>query len=173
MIYQICPSCNLPRGVLASRTSAMMNVCRCEPYSPVMDRGHPDTASTEIKRLIDLVEVQTREIAAFKRAARNDEHFRNLWHLRGDEVHALQAEISALKRAARERDLELLSDATQYQCMLEAKDADIAKLLAQRQSLAEDFREYLYRVASQVPFEHQEWANQRGAPLLAALKGLQ
>ena len=45
-----------------------------------------------------------------------------------------------------------------------------AKLRIQLQALAEDFREYLYRVASQVPFEHQEWANQRGAALLAALK---
>ena len=47
---------------------------------------------------------------------------------------------------------------------------EIARLRTQRQSLGEDFREYLYRIASQVPFEHQEWANQRGAALLAALK---
>ena len=97
MIYHICPSCDLPKGVLGSRTSAMMNVCRCEPYTPVIDRGHPDTAATEIQRLIDLVASQGREITAFK-------------------------------RAARERDLELLSDATQYQCMLEAKDAEIATM---------------------------------------------
>lgn len=41
---------------------------------------------------------------------------------------------------------------------------------AQADSLAEDFREYLYRVASQVPLEHAEWAQQRGAALLAVLK---
>ena len=64
MIHQICPSCNLPKVLLGSRTSAMMNVCPCEPYSPVMDRGHPDTAATENQRLIDLVASQGREVAS-------------------------------------------------------------------------------------------------------------
>lgn len=36
--------------------------------------------------------------------------------------------------------------------------------------LAEDFREYLYRVASQVPMEHAKWARERGEALLSALK---
>lgn len=36
--------------------------------------------------------------------------------------------------------------------------------------IAEPMREYLYRVSSQVPFEHAEWAQQRGRALLAALR---
>ena len=39
-----------------------------------------------------------------------------------------------------------------------------------RYALATDFREYLYRVASQVPFEHAEWANELVSALLAALR---
>lgn len=39
-----------------------------------------------------------------------------------------------------------------------------------RHALAADFSEYLYRVQSQVPFDHAEWARQRGEALLAALK---
>lgn len=37
-------------------------------------------------------------------------------------------------------------------------------------ALAADFQEYLYRIAAQVPFDHAEWAQQRGAALLAALR---
>lgn len=36
--------------------------------------------------------------------------------------------------------------------------------------LATDFQEYLYRVSSQVPFEHAQWAKERGDALLAELK---
>jgi len=39
-------------------------------------------------------------------------------------------------------------------------------------SLASDFSEFLYRVASQVPFEHASWAQERGGALLAAIKRL-
>ena len=39
-----------------------------------------------------------------------------------------------------------------------------------RRALAVDFREYLYRVSSQVPFEHAQWAHERGEALLAALR---
>jgi hypothetical protein len=38
--------------------------------------------------------------------------------------------------------------------------------------LAADFSEFLYRVASQVPFEHATWANERGAALLEHIKRL-
>lgn len=39
-----------------------------------------------------------------------------------------------------------------------------------RYSLAADLQEYMYRVSSQVPFEHAQWASERGAALLAALR---
>lgn len=42
---------------------------------------------------------------------------------------------------------------------------------ARIEALAADFQEYLYRTASQVPFEHSGWAAERGSALLAALKG--
>jgi hypothetical protein len=47
------------------------------------------------------------------------------------------------------------------------------KLTAEREmrlAIATDLQEYLYRVASQVPFEHAEWARERGEALLAALR---
>lgn len=34
------------------------------------------------------------------------------------------------------------------------------------------FHEYLYRVSSQVPFEHAQWAQERGSALLEQLKVL-
>ncbi len=47
--------------------------------------------------------------------------------------------------------------------------AAVAAERERRRSLAADFGEYLYRTASQVPFEHAEWARKRGAALLAKL----
>jgi hypothetical protein len=37
-------------------------------------------------------------------------------------------------------------------------------------NLIADFQEFLYRAASQVPFEHANWANERGTALMAQLK---
>jgi hypothetical protein len=39
-------------------------------------------------------------------------------------------------------------------------------------TIVSDFQEFLYRVASQVPFEQAPWANERGAALMAQLKQL-
>jgi hypothetical protein len=39
-------------------------------------------------------------------------------------------------------------------------------------AIATDLQEYLYRVSSQVPFEHAQWANERGAALLGQIKNL-
>jgi len=50
--------------------------------------------------------------------------------------------------------------------------AAVAAERERRIALAAAFQEYLYRVASQVPFEHAGWANERGAALLAALRDL-
>lgn len=48
-----------------------------------------------------------------------------------------------------------------------------AQVLRERiDALAADMREYLYRVAAQVPFEHAQWAQERGAALIAALQAL-
>jgi len=47
---------------------------------------------------------------------------------------------------------------------------EVAAERERRRALAADFGEYLYRTASQVPMEHAEWAQQRGAALLDALK---
>lgn len=48
--------------------------------------------------------------------------------------------------------------------------AAVAAERERRTALAADFQEYLYRIAAQVPFDHAEWAQQRGAALLAALR---
>ena len=68
-------------------------------------------------------------------------------------------------------------DLERAQSELERKIEEIAKLEAQlsqaalsRQLLIADFAEYLYRTASQVPFEHATWARERGQALLNALK---
>ena len=39
-------------------------------------------------------------------------------------------------------------------------------------TLVADFREFMYRAASQVPFEHAAWANERGEALLKQLQQL-
>ena len=39
-------------------------------------------------------------------------------------------------------------------------------------ALIADFQEFIYRTVSQVPFEHAEWANQKGQALMAALKSV-
>ena len=102
MIYQICQLCGRAiRGKGSDGLIAMMQFCQCKPYTPAMDRGDPNTAATEIQRLIDLV--ATRELV-----------------------------IATLKFDARERALEMLSDAARYQYTLEVKDAEIAKLATGR-----------------------------------------
>lgn len=47
---------------------------------------------------------------------------------------------------------------------------EVAAERERRHVLAEPFREYLYRVASQVSLEHAQWANEHGDALLDALK---
>ena len=48
----------------------------------------------------------------------------------------------------------------------EEREASAKRNLA----LATDLREFIYRCASQVPFEHAQWANERGEALLFELK---
>ena len=61
MTHPLCPTCGLRYG--SRMFPGALDVCRCEPYTPVMDRVYPDTAATEIQRLFDLAASQAREIA--------------------------------------------------------------------------------------------------------------
>lgn len=68
--------------------------------------------------------------------------------------------------------------------MVEAAEAKVVKpgispkivpqtmFVGAQQQLVSDLREYLYRVSGQLPFEAAQWANERGAALLDAVRAI-
>ena len=91
--------------------AAARGICKCKPYTPVMDRGYPDTATTEMQRLTDLAAIQSAKITTLECA-----------------IKGLLEGIDDLKRAAQEQALQSLSDMAQADDALAKKDAEIAKM---------------------------------------------
>ena len=74
------------------------------------------------------------------------------------------------------RDSLLPSQGESFDCLAFARAVEVLVQVAPvteglgGNTLAADLQEFIYRCASQVPFEHAAWANERGSALLAAVK---